>query len=170
MVTARSGTRPAPPACCIAVGGVATLQRAIDETLADMQQCKVFGQPLMAVQNTRFKLAEYQFLASVLRCFVDSRRTHAIVAAVEAERGHRDRRLQGQRRLDIGNGQVFVHQAETVAVGVDHHVDEVGVVEGRCAALEARFVQRPSRRPLPRQHAAVPRRSPAKPRRPRSLW
>ena len=62
------------------MGGVATLQRAIDETLADMQQCKVFGQPLMAVQNTRFKLAEYQFLASVLRCFVDSRRTHAIVA------------------------------------------------------------------------------------------
>ena len=55
----------------IAVGGVATLQRAIDDTLAYVQQRHVFGQPLMAMQNTRFKLAECQTLATIARSFVD---------------------------------------------------------------------------------------------------
>ena len=55
----------------IAVGGVATLQRAIDETLAYVKQRKVFGQPLMAMQNTRFVLAECQTLATVAGSFVD---------------------------------------------------------------------------------------------------
>ena len=55
----------------IAVGGVATLQRAIDETLAYVQQRQVFGQPLMAMQNTRFKLAECQTQATIARSFVD---------------------------------------------------------------------------------------------------
>ena len=55
----------------IAVGGVATLQRAIDETLAYVQQRAVFGQPLMAMQNTRFKLAECQTQATIARSFVD---------------------------------------------------------------------------------------------------
>jgi acyl-CoA dehydrogenase len=55
----------------IAIGGVATLERAIDETLAYVLQRKVFGQPLMAMQNTRFVLAECQTLARVARCFVD---------------------------------------------------------------------------------------------------
>ena len=55
----------------IAVGGVATLQRAIDETLAYVQQRQIFGQPLMAMQNTRFKLAECQTQATIARSFVD---------------------------------------------------------------------------------------------------
>jgi acyl-CoA dehydrogenase len=55
----------------IAVGGVATLQRAVDVTLAYVQQRQVFGQPLMAMQNTRFKLAECQTLATIARSFVD---------------------------------------------------------------------------------------------------
>jgi acyl-CoA dehydrogenase len=55
----------------IAVGGVATLERALAETLAYVQQRKVFGQPLMQMQNTRFKLAECQTLASIARCYVD---------------------------------------------------------------------------------------------------
>jgi acyl-CoA dehydrogenase len=55
----------------IAVGGVSTLQRAVDETVAYVQQRKVFGQPLMAMQNTRFKLAECQTLATVAKSFVD---------------------------------------------------------------------------------------------------
>jgi acyl-CoA dehydrogenase len=55
----------------IAVGGVATLQRAIEETLAYVMQRKIFGQTLMQMQNTRFKLAECQTLATIARCFVD---------------------------------------------------------------------------------------------------
>ncbi len=55
----------------IAVGGVATLQRAIDETLAYVKERRIFGEPLMAMQNTRFKLAECQTLATIARSFVD---------------------------------------------------------------------------------------------------
>jgi acyl-CoA dehydrogenase len=55
----------------IAVGGVATLQRAIDETVAYVLQRKVMGQTLMSMQNTRFKLAECQTLATIARSFVD---------------------------------------------------------------------------------------------------
>ncbi len=55
----------------IGVGGVATMQRAIDETLAYVQQRQIFGKPLMAMQNTRFKLAECQTKLSIARSFVD---------------------------------------------------------------------------------------------------
>jgi acyl-CoA dehydrogenase len=55
----------------IAVGGVSTLERAIQETLDHVRQRKVFGQTLMQMQNTRFKLAECATLATVAKCFVD---------------------------------------------------------------------------------------------------
>jgi len=55
----------------IAVGCAATMQRAVDETLAYAQQRQLFGEPLMALQNTRFKLAECQTQATIARSFVD---------------------------------------------------------------------------------------------------
>jgi acyl-CoA dehydrogenase len=55
----------------IAIGAVATMQRAIDETLAYVAQRKVFGEPLLAMQNTRFKLAECQTEAKLAETFVD---------------------------------------------------------------------------------------------------
>ncbi len=55
----------------IGVGSVATMQRAVDETLAYVQQRQIFGKPLMAMQNTRFKLAECQTKLSIARSFVD---------------------------------------------------------------------------------------------------
>jgi acyl-CoA dehydrogenase len=55
----------------IAVGAAATMQRAVDETLAYVQQRQVFGAPLMTLQNTRFKLAECQTQATLARSFVD---------------------------------------------------------------------------------------------------
>ncbi len=55
----------------IAVGGAVTLQRAVDETVAYVMQRKVFGAPLMAMQNTRFKLAECQSQATIAKVFVD---------------------------------------------------------------------------------------------------
>lgn len=55
----------------LAAGAVATMQRAVDETLAYVRQRQIFGAPLMAQQNTRFKLAECQTQASVARAFVD---------------------------------------------------------------------------------------------------
>jgi acyl-CoA dehydrogenase len=55
----------------IAVGAVATLRRAIDETLAYVKDRHVFGEPLMKMQNTRFRLAECETQAAVAQAFVD---------------------------------------------------------------------------------------------------
>ena len=56
----------------IAVGAAATMQRAIDETLAYVAQRQVFGEPLLAMQNTRFKLAECETAgARCAQTFVD---------------------------------------------------------------------------------------------------
>jgi acyl-CoA dehydrogenase len=53
------------------IAATATMQRAIDETLAYVAQRQVFGAPLLAMQNTRFKLAECQTKSAVTRAFVD---------------------------------------------------------------------------------------------------
>ena len=99
------------------------------------------------------------------------RRPHAVVGAVEGDRRHGDRRLRGQPALDVRIGRIARHQAEAVAVGVDHHVDEIRVVESRGAALEGRVVEGPGRRPQPPQQPAERRAGPAPGRaRPRSLW
>jgi len=55
----------------VAVGSLGTMQRAIDETTAYVANRKVFGEPLMNMQNTRFKLAECLTAATVTRSFVD---------------------------------------------------------------------------------------------------
>ena len=68
----------------IAVGGVATMQRAIDETLAYVQQRQIFGKPLMAMQNTRFKLAECQTKLTIARSFVDECIARAIAQTLDA--------------------------------------------------------------------------------------
>jgi acyl-CoA dehydrogenase len=55
----------------IAVGAVATMRRAIDETLEYVRDRQVFGEALLKMQNTRFKLAECETRAQVARAFVD---------------------------------------------------------------------------------------------------
>jgi len=55
----------------IAAGGVATMQRAIAETVEYVKQRSIFGQSLMSMQNTRFKLAECQMKASIAESFVN---------------------------------------------------------------------------------------------------
>ncbi|WP_435531275.1 acyl-CoA dehydrogenase family protein [Ramlibacter albus] len=55
----------------IAVVAVAMMRRAIDETLDYVRQRNVFGQPLMAMQNTRFKMAECETQARAAQAFVD---------------------------------------------------------------------------------------------------
>jgi len=55
----------------IAVGAVAMMHRAIRETLTYVKGREAFGKPLMAMQNTRFRLAECQTKATVARRFVD---------------------------------------------------------------------------------------------------
>src|SRR5574337_481233 len=55
----------------IAIGAVAAMQSAIDHTLAYVKERKVFGEPVGAYQNTRYKLAEMQSETQVARVFVD---------------------------------------------------------------------------------------------------
>jgi acyl-CoA dehydrogenase len=55
----------------IAVGAVATMRRSVDETVKYVREREVFGAPLMAMQNTRFKLAECETQVRVAQAFVD---------------------------------------------------------------------------------------------------
>jgi acyl-CoA dehydrogenase len=55
----------------IALGCVATMERAVEETIAYTKQRRVFGAPLLDLQNTRFKLAECKTKATIARNFVD---------------------------------------------------------------------------------------------------
>lgn len=55
----------------IAVTAVAAAQAAIDWTVQYVKDRRVFGQPVAAFQNTRYKLAELQTQVQVARVFVD---------------------------------------------------------------------------------------------------
>src|SRR5262245_65126227 len=50
--------------------------------------------------------------------------------------------------LDVVKTGVTWGVAMAVAVGVNHHRHEIGIVEGCCRALEGRIVEAPGRRPL----------------------
>jgi acyl-CoA dehydrogenase len=55
----------------IAVQGMATIERALEETIRYVKERKAFGQRLIDFQNTQFKLAECKTQATVGRVFVD---------------------------------------------------------------------------------------------------
>jgi acyl-CoA dehydrogenase len=56
---------------CIAVGSMASCQRALDDTLAYVKERRAFGQPIAGFQNTQFKLAELATEIEVGQAFVD---------------------------------------------------------------------------------------------------
>ena len=55
----------------IGVGGVAVIERALQETISYVKERKAFGQRLIDFQNTQFKLAECKTEATVARVFID---------------------------------------------------------------------------------------------------
>ena len=55
----------------MAVGGVAAMEYALALTVDYTRSRKAFGQPLLDMQNTRFKLAEVKTLVNVARVYVD---------------------------------------------------------------------------------------------------
>jgi alkylation response protein AidB-like acyl-CoA dehydrogenase len=55
----------------IAIGAIAAAQAAIDQTVAYVKERKVFGQPVAAFQNTRYKLAELQTEVQIGQVFLD---------------------------------------------------------------------------------------------------
>lgn len=56
----------------IAIESLAMIERALDVTIDYVRERKAFGEPLMAFQNTQFKLAECKTEAVIARTFVDS--------------------------------------------------------------------------------------------------
>jgi acyl-CoA dehydrogenase len=52
----------------IGIGGVAVIERALEDTIAYVKERKAFGQRLIDFQNTQFKLAECKTEATVARC------------------------------------------------------------------------------------------------------
>lgn len=55
----------------IGIQGVATMERAIEQTIAYVKERKAFGKTIMDFQNTQFKLAECKTKATVARAFTD---------------------------------------------------------------------------------------------------
>jgi acyl-CoA dehydrogenase len=55
----------------LGIAGVAAIERALALTVAHAREREVFGQPLLALQNTRFVLAEVKTEATVARIFID---------------------------------------------------------------------------------------------------
>ena len=55
----------------IAVQGMATIERALKETIAYVKERKAFGKRILDFQNTQFKLAECKTEAQIGRVFVD---------------------------------------------------------------------------------------------------
>jgi len=55
----------------IAMNALGAMQRAVEETIKYTQERKVFGKPLLDMQNTRFKLAEMQTTVTIARTFID---------------------------------------------------------------------------------------------------
>ena len=55
----------------IGVSGVASIERALELTVAHTRERKAFGQALIEMQNVRFTLAEIKTEATVARVFID---------------------------------------------------------------------------------------------------
>jgi alkylation response protein AidB-like acyl-CoA dehydrogenase len=55
----------------IAIGGIASAQSIIDQTIQYVQERKVFGTTVASFQNTRFTLAELQTEVQIAQVFVD---------------------------------------------------------------------------------------------------
>ena len=63
----------------IGVLGIAMMEQAVEETVQYVKDRKAFGKPLLALQNTRFKLAEAKTETTIGRVFVD----HCIERVIE---------------------------------------------------------------------------------------
>ena len=55
----------------IGVQGIAAIERALELTIDYVKERKAFGKPILAFQNTQFKLAECKSKATMARVFVD---------------------------------------------------------------------------------------------------
>jgi acyl-CoA dehydrogenase len=69
----------------IAVGGIAAMEGALEETIKYVNERQIFGQPVAAFQNTKFKLAECATNTRVARVFVDHCIGQLVAGKLDAE-------------------------------------------------------------------------------------
>ncbi|MCY1400239.1 Acyl-CoA dehydrogenase, short-chain specific [compost metagenome] len=55
----------------IAMNALGAMERALEETIKYTKERKVFGNPLLDMQNTRFKLAEMQTTVTIAQTFLN---------------------------------------------------------------------------------------------------
>ena len=72
-------------------------------------------------------------------------RVNTVIMAVQDNSGHSNRGLRRQLSFNAGQCRVAGHIAVAMAVGMNHHLDKIGVCEGRGAALEGGLIKTPSR-------------------------
>ena len=93
-------------------------------------------------------------------------------APEQHDRRHGDHRLRRQAGFDVGQRRIARHEREAMAIGVDHHVDEIRVSSKDRAVCANVAAQKPQLGDHSRHSNAqncVPVGSP-RPARPRSLW
>ena len=110
--------------------------------------------------------------AGELRCRRSAvgRRNNAIRFAVQRDHWDRDGRQRRQSALKVGVLLIAVGQTEAVPIAVDHDVDVIGIVVGRCRLSKLSSSKCQFGDHCRHNILAIPRRLAARPARPRSSW
>jgi alkylation response protein AidB-like acyl-CoA dehydrogenase len=67
----------------MAIGGVVTIERALETTIDYVKNRKAFGQPIFDFQNTQFKLADAKAKATVAKIFVNECLRQAVAGTLD---------------------------------------------------------------------------------------
>jgi alkylation response protein AidB-like acyl-CoA dehydrogenase len=67
----------------MAIGGVVTMERALETTIDYVKNRKAFGQPIFDFQNTQFKLADAKAKATVAKIFVNECLRQAVAGTLD---------------------------------------------------------------------------------------
>ncbi len=85
----------------IAVQAMAGIERALELTIAYVKERHAFGRPIMAFQNTQFKLAEAKAKATMARVFVDYCTDQLIAGKLDAPTASMSKMLLTDLENDI---------------------------------------------------------------------
>src|SRR5688572_5335029 len=89
------------------------------------------------------QLGESRSFIGILR----GRPAESVAAAVEGDRGRFNPRTFGELPFDLDEPRFTGRIADAVTIRVDHHIDEIGIVERRCGLLVGLVRELPRRRP-----------------------
>ena len=87
----------------IAIAAVAVMELALELTLKYVKERKVFGKPVIAFQNSRFKLAECKTEAAIARTFVDQCMVELLAGELTVERAAMAKWWTTQKQCEIAD-------------------------------------------------------------------